>query len=75
MKRVNPVFTFALLCAAWLALPHSQAAPQPETSATKFARSHYGMVATGSPYATAAAVQMLEAGGNAMDAGRRRIWR
>src|SRR5215468_4047780 len=68
MKRVNPVFTFALLCAAWLALPHSQAAPQPETSAAKFARNHYGMVATGSPYATAAAVRMLEAGGNAMDA-------
>src|SRR5262249_7805844 len=68
MKRVNPVFTFALLCAAWLALPNSQAAPQPETSATKFARGRYGMVATGSPYATAAAVQMLEAGGNAMDA-------
>src|SRR5262249_58155632 len=68
MKRVNPVFTFALLCAAWLALPHSQAAPQLETSATKFARGRYGMVATGSPYATSAAVQMLEAGGNAMDA-------
>jgi gamma-glutamyltranspeptidase/glutathione hydrolase len=68
MKRVNPVFTFALLCAAWLALPHSQAAPQHETSATKFARGRYGMVATSSPYATSAAVQMLEAGGNAMDA-------
>src|SRR5262249_3644913 len=35
---------------------------------TKFARGRYGMVATGSPYATSAAVQMLEAGGNAMDA-------
>ena len=34
----------------------------------KFAQSRTGMVATGSTYATQAGVQMLEAGGNAVDA-------
>lgn len=36
--------------------------------APKYAHSRNGMVATGSPHATAAAVKMLELGGNAMDA-------
>lgn len=39
-----------------------------EKAAGKTARSRHGMVATGSPYATAAAVSILESGGNAVDA-------
>jgi gamma-glutamyltranspeptidase/glutathione hydrolase len=39
-----------------------------EKSAGKTARGRHGMVATGSPYATAAGVSILESGGNAVDA-------
>jgi len=42
--------------------------PLPAPIASSVAHSHLGMVATGSPEATAAAVRILEAGGNAIDA-------
>src|SRR5215510_6377612 len=45
-----------------------KAAPQSAVAPAKFARGRHGMIATGSPYATAAAAQILAAGGNAIDA-------
>lgn len=59
--------TLAIAVAGTLFAPAS-GGPIPEEAPTKFARGRNGMVATGSPYATAAAVRILEAGGNAIDA-------
>src|SRR3990172_6418050 len=49
------------------ALVCAQPVPQ-EPSPAKTARGRHGMVAAGTPYATAAGVEILEAGGNAVDA-------
>jgi gamma-glutamyltranspeptidase/glutathione hydrolase len=56
-----------LVCLAWPAalLPQGGA---PDAAARKFAQSSAGMVAAGTPYAARAAVELLESGGNAMDA-------
>lgn len=43
-------------------------AQSPDAFTQKFAQSHTGMVATGSSYATQAAVRIMESGGNAIDA-------
>jgi gamma-glutamyltranspeptidase / glutathione hydrolase len=42
--------------------------PRDQPSAVRFARGQRGMVATGSPEATAAALRILSSGGNAIDA-------
>src|SRR5262249_11467575 len=61
-------FTLSLALAVLLLSPAFQATPQPTAAPSKFARGRHGMIATGSPYATAAAPQILVEGGNAMDA-------
>lgn len=62
MKLTVQCLALGLACG----LSTSLAAPAPGVQ--KFAQSRTGMVATGSTYATQAAVRMLEAGGNAIDA-------
>lgn len=64
MERFRKTWTCS--AAMMLLLPVPRAAPQAPTA--KSAQGAYGMVATGNPYATAAGVRMLEAGGNAVDA-------
>lgn len=69
MKRVVGLF---VICCFFLSLTLCTAKAQsrlPETSsAMKFAKSRNGMVATGSTFATDAAVNILSSGGNAVDA-------
>jgi gamma-glutamyltranspeptidase/glutathione hydrolase len=66
MNRTLPITICCLsILAGSLAAGNSSKAEPPST---KFARGRHGMVATGSPYATQAAVRILESGGNAIDA-------
>src|SRR5262245_53562982 len=68
MNCAKYLFALSLALAVLLLSPAFHATPQPVAAPPKFARGRLGMIATGSPYATAAAVRMLEAGGNAIDA-------
>jgi gamma-glutamyltranspeptidase/glutathione hydrolase len=68
MNRAKQPFSLSLGLAVLLLLPTFQATPQSAVAPAKFARSRHGMIATGSPYATTAAAQILASGGNAMDA-------
>src|SRR5262245_13543587 len=68
MTWAKYLFTLALTIAILILAPALQATPQLAPGPPKFARGRHGMIATGSPYATAAATQILAAGGNAMDA-------
>lgn len=69
MKRIVGlfvIFCFALPLTVREAVTKSE--PSLQNAPTKFAKSRNGMVATGSSYATEAAVKILESGGNAVDA-------
>jgi gamma-glutamyltranspeptidase/glutathione hydrolase len=69
-KLRRRIFAAALLFWVFPFFPgttHGAEPPPPELRATA-STSHQGMVATGSPEATAAAVAILEQGGNAVDA-------
>ncbi len=64
-RRFSFLTILCLLCfLCLLRLPSSVA----ENGAKKTASSRYGMAAAGTPHATRAAVEILEAGGNAVDA-------
>src|SRR5262245_765180 len=64
-KKMKALRLFCICLALLLAIAFSQ---PPAPAARKFARGQNGMVSTGSPYATAAALRILAAGGNAIDA-------
>lgn len=67
-KPSVPRAAFVASCVLAIAALVWAQAPAQEASSAKMARGRHGMVAAGTPYATTAGVEILEAGGNAVDA-------